>query len=136
MAYGFHATSSLTPQEGEETRQYVDAVLPRPQHCRKEKEQGGMWTPHHLAFDTAGKGRNEAACGLHTALSSTLLEGGEMRQRVDSTLPCLQCCGKEEKRGSIWFPCCLVSDVTERRETRQCVISMPSRCQCCRKDGK
>jgi hypothetical protein len=74
-------------------RQRVDFTLPHLQHC-KEKKRGSMWTPHCLIFDAAerkkgGKqggmwfpcrlvidaagqmGNDEAACGFHTASSST-----------------------------------------------------------------
>ena len=113
-AGGFHATSSLILRERGETRRHVDSMPPRLGYRRKEGKQGGVWAPCCLIFDTPGKNGSEAACGLHTASSSMPHKGVKMRQRVDSTPPCLQCHGKE-KRGSMWFPCHLIIDATARR---------------------
>ena len=89
-----HATSSSTTRERGETSRHVDSMTPRLRHCGKEGKRGGMWPARRLVFDAA--------------------ERRKRRQRVVSTSR-RRCPRKDGKRrGSVWFPRCLVIDAAGR----------------------
>ena len=96
-ACGLYAASSSMPQETGETGRRVGSMPPRLRRPRKEWKRGGVWTPHRLVFDAAGRSGNEAACGLHTA-SSSMPREGETRRHVVSMPSRRRCHSKEGKQ--------------------------------------